>query len=934
MAFIEQKEIIDATSGGLDIIYHYYPQAKAAQANADKRFKIRGDEKTPSASLKQLQDGTWVVTDFGGDQTPRNGIQVCMKEESINFREALVMLADRHGVGGIKSELNKPDFDKRPATPEEKEGDYIFNVKEKITDAELKVLGPKVTADICNRYHVFALNSFTYVKNREALITSSNDRYPIFMFDYGDWKKIYQPLNPEKQYRFRYVGTKPKDYINGMEQLNKAYEKFKDEQLREQSEDDKDHTIDKLDEAILCSGERDALNCAGYGYFPLWMNSETANLSGKDYKAIMRCVENLYNLPDIDETGVRAAIKLGMEYMDIKHIWLPESLRKFKDPRGRSRKDFLDYIEIYPTDWDFKKLIQVAKPLRFWTTSAGKSGIKYNLSSTNTRFFLQSNGFYQLENKNSKTGQMFVQVKGNIVKEVQTKDIKAFLISFCEDKYLSNEVLELLLNTNRLGEGTLTGLKQIDIDFTDYDHDAQYLFFQNKTWKVTSGEIMESRPGEIDRYVWEDEVITHNVKKIDDFFKITEDPAHGYNMEIFNTNSNYFKFLINASRIHWRKELEKSLEHLSEKEQQEYRQQYKFSIAGPNLTAEEIMEQKLHLINKMFSIGYVLHRYKTQSKAWCIFAMDNVIGEEGESNGRSGKSAAYKALRPFMKSVTLSGRNPKLTDNPHLYDRVTEHTDYILVDDADQYLNYKFFFDSVTGELIVNPKNNQSYEIPFEKAPKFVFTSNHAQRNMDPSLEARLLYTVFSDYYHQQSDSNDYNETRGIRDDFGKDLFGYDYSEAEWNADFNFFAQCIRFYLSVPSPRKVNPPMGNVTLRNMLAEMTQPFKDWADAYFDLEGSNIDTMIVKEVALQDFITKTNNKGWTTNKFTKAMKSWCRYYGFVFNPKSFQNGQKPIIKKVDGDTKDMIYVLTKTDPIDPHELSDDSDFSAVPEEQKPF
>lgn len=933
MAFIEQKEIIDATAGGLDIIFHYYPQAKAAQANADKRFKIRGDEKTPSASLKQLQDGTWVVTDFGGDQTPRNGIQVCMKEESITFREALVMLADRHGVGGIKSELNKPDFDKRPATPEEKEGEYIFNVKEKITDAELKVLGPKVTADICNRYHVFALNSFTYIKNREALITGSNDRYPIFMFDYGDWKKIYQPLNPEKQYRFRYVGTKPKDYINGMEQLNKAYEKFRNDQLKEMSEEEEGKTIDKLDEAIICSGERDALNCAGYGYFPIWFNSETANLSGKDYKAIMRCVETLYNLPDIDDTGIRAAVKLGMEYMDIKHIWLPDSLRKFKDPRGRSRKDFLDYIEIYPSDWDFKKLIQVAKPLRFWTTSTGKSGTKYNLSSTNTRFFLQSNGFFQLENKNSKTGQMFVQLKGNIVKEVQTKDIKAFLISFCEEKYLNLEVLELLLNTNRLGEGTLTGLKQIDIDFTDYDHDAQYLFFQNKTWKVTAGEISESRPGEVDRYVWEDEVIPHNVKKIDDFFKITEDPAHGYNMEIFNTNSNYFKFLINASRIHWRKELEKSLEHLPEKEQQEYRQQYKFSIAGPNLTPEEIMEQKLHLINKMFSIGYVLHRYKTQSKAWCIFAMDNVIGEEGESNGRSGKSAAYKALRPFMKSVTLSGRNPKLTDNPHLYDRVTEHTDYILVDDADQYLNYKFFFDSVTGELIVNPKNNQSYEIPFEKAPKFVFTSNHAQRNMDPSLEARLLYNVFSDYYHQQSDSNDYNETRGIRDDFGKDLFGYDYSEAEWNADFNFFAQCIRFYLSVPSPRKVNPPMGNVTLRNMLAEMTQPFKDWADAYFDLEGSNVDAMIVKEVALQDFIAKTNNKGWTTNKFTKAMKSWCRYYGFVFNPKSFQNGQKRISKKVDGDTKDMIYVQTKNETVDPHHLSDDFDPN-VDDSDKPF
>ena len=933
MAFIEQKEIIDATSGGLDIIFHYYPQAKAAQANADKRFKIRGDEKTPSASLKQLQDGTWVVTDFGGDQTPRNGIQVCMKEESITFREALVLLADRHGIGGIKSELNKPDFDKRPAAPEEKESDYIFNVKEKITETELKILGPKVNADICDRYHVFALNSFTYIKNREALITSSNERYPIFMFDYGDWKKIYQPLNPEKQYRFRYVGTKPKDYINGMEQLNKAYEKFRTDQLKEMSEEEEGKTIDKLDEAILCSGERDALNCAGYGYYPLWMNSETANLSGKDYKAIMRCVEKLYILPDIDETGVRSAVKLGMEYMDINFIWLPDSLKKFKDPRGRSRKDFLDYIEIYPTDWDFKKLVNVAKPLRFWSSTISKGGIKYSLSSTNTRFFLQSNGFYQIENKNSKTGQMFVQVKGNIVKEVQTKDIKAFLISFCEDKYLSNDVLELLLNTNRLGEGTLTGLKQIDIDFCDYDYDAQYLFFQNKTWKVTAAEISETRPGEVDRYVWEDEVIPHNVKKIDDFFKITENPAHGHDIEIYNTNSKFFSFLINSSRIHWRKELEKSLENLPEAAQEDYRSQNRFTISGSNLTAEEIMEQKLHLINKIFSFGYILHRHKSQSKAWCVFAMDNVIGEEGESNGRSGKSAAYKALRPFMKSVTLSGRNPKLTDNPHLYDRVTEHTDYILVDDADLYLNYKFFFDSITGELIVNPKNNQSYEIPFEKAPKFVFTSNHAQRNLDPSLEARLLYTVFSDYYHQQSDSNDYNETRGIRDDFKKDLYGFDYSEAEWNADFNFFAQCIKFYLSVPSPLKINPPMGNVTLRNMLAEMTHPFKDWADAYFDLEGTNINAMIVKEVALTDFIAKTNNKGWTTNKFTKAMKSWCRYYGFTFNPKSFQNGQKRISKKVDDVTKDMIYVQTKHDLISPLDLADEFDTN-VDDSDKPF
>ena len=932
MAFIEQQDILDATAGGLDIIFSYYPQAKEAQAKADKRFKVR-DEKTPSASLKQLKDGTWVVTDFGGDQVPRNGIQVCMKEETFTFREALVMLADRYGVGGIKAEMNKPGFDKRPATPDEKEGDYFFDVKEQLTDDELKVLGPKVTRDICKRYNCYSLNSFTYIKNRDALVTSSNEKYPIFMFDHGDFKKIYQPLNPEKQYRFRYVGNKPKDYINGLAQLRKAYEDYKSQQLRDMSEENEGQEIKKLEEAIICSGERDALNVAGYGYYPIWFNSETAALSGKDYKAITLCVDRVYNLPDIDETGIKAAVKLGMEYLDIHHIWLPETLRKYRDPRGRPRKDFLDYIEIYPTDWDFKKLINVAKPLRFWTSTYTKGGMKFNLNSANTRFFLQANGFYQIENKNSKTGQMFVQVLGNIVKEVQTKDIKAFLIRFCEDRYLTNEVLELLLNTNRLGEGTLTGLRQIDIDFTDYDHDAQYLFFQNKTWKVTPKEIIESRPGEVERYVWEDEVITHNVRKIDDFFKITEHPVYGYDIEVYNTNSKFLCYLINSSRIHWRKELEKATDAMTPEAAAKYRKENQFKIDGDQLDDEEIWEQKHHLINKMFSLGYLLHRYKTPSKAWCVFAMDNVIGEEGESNGRSGKSFCYKSLRPFMKSVTLSGRNPKLTENPHLYDRVTEHTDYVLVDDADQYLNYKFFYDSVTGELIVNPKNNQSYEIPFEKAPKFVFTSNHAQRNLDPSLEARLLYTVFSDYYHQQSDSNDYHETRGIRDDFGKDLFGYDYSEEEWNQDFNFFAQCVRFYLSVPSPQKINPPMHNVTLRNMLAEMGQAFKDWADAYFDEHGDKIDTLIPKEDALKDFIEKTNTKGWSTNKFTKALIAWCRFYGFKFNPKAMQNSQKRISRKVDGVTKDMIYVQTKAEIADTDHLTDEAD-TKIPEDKMPF
>jgi len=140
-------------------------------------------------------------------------------------------------------------------------------------------------------------------------------------------------------------------------------------------------------------------------------------------------------------------------------------------------------------------------------------------------------------------------------------------------------------------------------------------------------------------------VIPHKVKKTDSPFTIKKIADEHYDIEVHNTQSKYFSYLINSSRIHWRKELETELEQVSEEEEEKYLKDHKFCIDGSRLTEEEIFEQKQHLINKIFSIGYLLHRYKSQARAWAVFAMDAVLGEEGESNGRSGKSFGYKALR-------------------------------------------------------------------------------------------------------------------------------------------------------------------------------------------------------------------------------------------------------------------------------------------------
>lgn len=94
--------------------------------------------------------------------------------------------------------------------------------------------------------------------------------------------------------------------------------------------------------------------------------------------------------------------------------------------------------------------------------------------------------------------------------------------------------------------------------------------------------------------------------------------------------------------------------------------------------------------------------------------MDNKLGEDGDSNGRSGKSFLFKTFDHFMKTVKLSGRNPKLMDNPHVFDQITQHTDFLLIDDCDRYTSTGLFYDVISSDMTVNPKNNQSFNIPYK----------------------------------------------------------------------------------------------------------------------------------------------------------------------------------------------------------------------------
>ena len=998
--YIPEKLIYEKTDGGRTIIEHYYPDSAESFLRKDRKFKSRQNEKTASTSLK-LKDGIWIVTDFGNDQKSRNAIGIVMLEEgNCDYKQAIAIIAAKFNItpDAPKLEFAKADRSYRDAEPDEAEGLYLFDVKETFTLADAKhiiadnvwkyllpsdkAMDPptkeaaalKKANEVFKAYHFHALHSYTIIKDRKASTFSATEAFPIYMFDEKDFKKIYKPKEQEKGYRFMYYGNKPaKDFMFGYQQASKAYQDLvvisdDEDEMLEEDKPKKEKKKPRLEQIILCSGGSDGLNLAMLGYLPVWMNSESAKLEDGQFINLSRMAEKVYNIPDLDKTGMREAHRLGMQHLDLYTLYLPAELKTKNDWRGNPCKDLRDYFRHY-THWQFKELFKIAYPYRFWdmqrqyNKQGEYTGSRYVPNTLYMLSFLSGNGFFRFKAETEAEKYFYIKITNNIVSEVTAKDIRDYINNFLLARHMEPELRNAFLRTTQLNESALSNLPFIEIDFTDFDNHSQWMFFKNRILRVSAEKVEPVKPAECDKFVWEKEVLPHNVDVLKDFFTITRnEEKRTYDIAIHNKECLVFRYLINASRIFWREELEVRAEGVEQAERDRYIEQHnlkkedrhladglrpsegltltqtiekyradnKFEIAGKLLTADEVTEQKHHLINKIYSIGYLLHRFKNRSRAWCVWAMDNKLTDGADSHGGSGKSLILNLISRFMITEDIPGRDDKITEDKHIFGNITQHHDFVFVDDCAQYLKFNFFFPCITGGISCNPKHGKKYTIDFKDAGKFGFASNYAPYGIDPSAERRILYMMFSDYYHY-SQYDEYREERRVADDFDGKVLGDDFNETEWNLLINFFAQCLKFYLS--QENKINPPMDNVNRRNLKAEMTDIFQSWADVYFSPGAGNIDKRIVRKEAFEEFRKTTKQMQWSSNKFLKSLRAWCRYNDFELNPKSEITDEKNnrIIQKVktaqpDGTTiettEEMLYIKSTKASFEPDPEEEDT------------
>lgn len=874
------QRILDASNRGLDIITDYCPAAAKVINNPKKAFRLRSDERTPSAYLYPPKDSgdCWHVKDYGmGDGGGYfSPIDLYMRERGYvksQFSLAIHELAERYGVEEtLQKSVNKPDIEQRPALPEEVGKPPVVVCRDGFTEEELRTWGPCVKPEHLTELGWQAVVSVQSTKDGKTTIKKSTPTYPIFVQHCaytnadgtsGSFQKLYEPKNYDKRYRFSSIGEKQPDHVFGLNALRSKF--IANNEV-------------KLDMVILVSGGSDAVNCLSMGYQPVWLNSETANLSEAIFRTLQSYAKQVVLIADNDETGRETARRLALRYPQLYVIWFTaEDMGGLHDSRHGLRKDLKDYILLHHNKRDMEKLMKRAKKSHFADYQTDKNGKGcYTISETALTYFLWLNGYAELKDCTDAKPQYIHEEKG-IVSHVKAKDIHNFLKEWCDHEGVSELLQNTLMRSCRTMITDNTGhlTRRYDMDFSSATATSQTVYFSNCKVTVTADGITHQPYSAYTggRYVWEESVVKHSYRKLKPQFTWEKDENGRYIITFAeDAPSKLARVVRNMARLHWRKQDE----------------------LGLQLTDEEVAEEMQALVVIMLVIGYLLHRYKSPSAAYAALLLDYAIGNSTkERNGRSGKTFLLKAVGALLKMEYIDMSNLAKKSNQQFgFSGVKDSTGLIIVDECPENFAFNELYAKISDDMEVERKGKDPVVIPFSKAPKFGIATNHTLKDHSPSTEGRFAPVVVADYYHVQTQLNDYRETRKISDEFHQNLLDLEYAETDWQADIHFMLECLQMFLCLPvADRRQIPPMDRINRRELQAAIGDKVLDWFNENL-VEGSDfLDRKVCSSTLYNAFIQDTRST-MSPKTFTERLKEWCLYADHIhcYNPASETNQKK--------------------------------------------
>jgi hypothetical protein len=183
--------------------------------------------------------------------------------------------------------------------------------------------------------------------------------------------------------------------------------------------------------------------------------------------------------------------------------------------------------------------------------------------------------------------------------------------------------------------------------------------------------------------------------------------------------------------------------------------------------------------------GYLCHTYKNRSFNPAIILSDDGANDLGRNGGR-GKTILVNALAHVQPSI-LKGGNEFNPNYIHNFADLKSDKRFYFIDDVPANFNYNALYTNIVGGISCQRKGTEAIEIPFEKAPKFIITTNWAVQydEKDTSTNRRFYEYKFTDFF---------NLTNTPIDIFGHNFFN-EWDALEWDRFYNFVYTCVSMYL-------------------------------------------------------------------------------------------------------------------------------------------
>lgn len=505
----------------------------------------------------------------------------------------------------------------------------------------------------------------------------------------------------------------------------------------------------------------------------------------------------------------------------------------------------------------------------FWELSYDKEGnAKVSFDGQTALDFLRACGFYRLRSRPTEadgaSSYEIIHIEDGVISRSSTVDVRDFVFNYVRQATKSPTVLGYFAQKLDivLSDKKIERLDCIENSFNNFELGTQRTYYANGQVVVTANEITPCQPME---KVWKSRIIKRNFTRTE-IMKITKSESDGFDISLTSDGAKceFLQFLMNASNSF-------------------------FSPDEPRkLTKNEADEYVRHIVNKITSIGYLLSDYKLPTERKAVVVQDHEMSEVGQSYGGSGKSLLGAAIGHVTSQVFIDGKRD--SDERFIFERVSNATRNILIDDVKTNFNFERLFALVTGDMIIERKNIAPLTIPQKESPKFLITTNHAiNKAEEGSTRRRISYMEFSNWYN--SDHTIINEFHH--------MFFDDWDDYQWNLFDNLMMECVMYYLRSLEQKwgnegegAVPPPMENIMLRTLRQEIGEVMLQWGEEFYDPSGVNLNERKSRKEIYEAFTVyaKDYGRNVTPSNFRKKLVAFCRYEGYDLNPsKKNKEGQ---------------------------------------------